>query len=380
MDRVIFLTGATGLVGQNLIPRILRGDSDTRLILLVRANSDSEAHQRLNEILKTLAEDVDIGRAKTRIKVVRGDVSLSRLGVSETMYKSLVEDVTHIIHSAASVQLQLPLEVARRVNFNGTNNVLDFANHVLAAGNLQRVAYISTAYVSGNRGGVISEHELDCGQHFANTYEQSKFEAEQIVQRAMPVLPITIFRPSIIVGDSNTGRTTSFNVLYTPLKLIYRGIIKNLPGSRSTPVDVVPVNFVSDAVYHIFLQTTRGIGDTYHLTAGEEKASTSGEIVDLAVDYFNLAEKTQKISRVRFLPSGVCRLSKRFLRQQAQRMLQVMEAYEPYMCVVRIFDNSKTCAALRGTRISPPEFKSYHQSLLRYCIEVDWGRLMKFAA
>lgn len=380
MKKVIFLTGSTGFLGQNLIHRILRGDSATRLILLVRGNSDGKACQRLNEILRMLPQDIDTGEAKSRIESVRGDVSLSRLGLSETIYNSLAENVTHIIHSAATVQFQLPLESARAVNCLGTKNVLKLAYLARARGNLQRVAYISTAYISGSREGLISEQQLDCGQRFANTYEQSKFEAEQIVRGSMSALPMTIFRPSIIVGDSKTGRTTSFNVLYTPLKLIYRGLVKILPGSRYTPVDVVPVDFVSGAIHYIFLQTLLGIGETYHLTTGGRKATTSGEIADLAVDYFNRMAERRHVSHVKFLPLKLYGTVKRCLRLQAKRVMQGLEAYEPYFCIRREFDNANTRAALKGTDFGPPQFRTYYQNLLQFCIDVNWGNRMNLAA
>lgn len=374
MKKVIFLTGATGLIGGNLIPRILEGDPATRLVLLIRGNTDGEAEQRLDEILWSWLPVNDIEQAKKRIRVVRGDITLNRLGLSESLYARLAKEVTHIIHSAATVQFQLPLECARSVNLSGTKNVIALAKCAKEAGKLQRVAYISTAYVSGNRGGRILEDELDYGQQIANTYEQTKLESEKFVRALMNELPIIVFRPSIVVGDSQTGRTIAFNVLYPPLKLIYRQVVSILPGPSCTSLDVVPVDFVSDAIAHIFLKKEDGIGRTYHITAGEEKAPTTGEVVDLAINYFNRIMAKDPIPPVKFLPlqlyRAVC----------GKRFLQAMEVYEPYLCVQRIFDNTNTCFALRGTKITPPPFKMYYQNMLRYCIETDWGKRLKSAA
>jgi long-chain acyl-CoA synthetase len=380
MKKVIFLTGATGLVGSNLIPRILKNDSKSRLIVLIRGNSEEEAEHRVDEMLWAMREEIDFNQAKQRIQVIRGDITLERLGLSKALYNKMTKEVTHIIHSAATVQFQLPLECTRLVNCEGTRNVMVLAKLAQKNGQLQKVAYISTAYISGNREGRIFEDELDCGQQFGNTYEQTKFESEKYVRSLIGELPIMIFRPSIIVGDSRTGKTTAFNVLYLPLKLIYRGIVSTLPGSRYTPLDVVPVDFVCDAIHHIFFNNNGCAGRTYHLTASQEKATTTGEVVDLASDFFNRTTLDQRIPQIKFVPKDLCHKARPFVRSHTKRVLQAMEPYEPYLSGERVFDNANTCSALKGTKIAPPQFKVYYQTILGYCIETDWGKNLKYAA
>jgi thioester reductase-like protein len=380
MKKVIFLTGATGLVGSNLIPRILKNDSKSRLILLIRGNSEEEAEHRVDEMLWEMREEIDFDQAKQRIQVIKGDITLEKLEIPEYLYRRLAKEITHIIHSAATVQFQLPLECARKVNCEGTRNVMALAKLAQKNGQLQRVAYVSTAYVSGNREGKIFEDELDCAQQFDNTYEQTKFESEKYVRSLIGELPIIIFRPSIIVGNSRTGKTTAFNVLYLPLKLIYRGIVTTLPGSRYTPLDVVPVDFVCDAINHIFLNNNGYVGRTYHLTASQEKATTTGEVVDLASDFFNQTALDQRIPQIKFVPKEMCHKARPFVRSHTRRVLQAMEPYEPYLSGERVFDNAHTCSALKGTKIAPPQFKVYYQNILQYCIETGWGKNLKYAA
>jgi len=379
-NKVIFLTGATGLVGSNLIPRILKNDTTTRLILLIRGDSDNKAEERVDEVLWALSSEIDFRQAKKRIQVVRGDITLRKLGLSDSLYARLAKEITHIIHSAATVQFHLPLECARLVNCEGTKNVMALATCGQKNGKLQRVAYISTAYVSGNREGRILEDQLNCGQKFSNTYEQTKFESEKFLQGLMDELPITIFRPSIIVGDSRTGKTTAFNALYVPLKLIYRGLVKILPGSRYTSMDVVPVDFVCDAINHIFLKTNQTMGKVYHLTAGEKNATTAGGIVDLAVEYFGQRAGKDQITQIKFLPLELYRWVMPLLQSNGNRVWQAMEIYEPYLCTERTFDNTNTALALQGTNITPPQFKMYCQTILEYCIETDWGKRLRRAA
>ena len=247
-------------------------------------------------------------------------------------------------------------------------------------GRLKGVAYVSTAYVSGDLGGRILETELDCGQQFSNTYERTKLESEKIVRQLMNELPITIFRPSIIVGDSKTGRTTAFNVLYPPLKLIYHDLIHILPGSSHLPLDIVPVDFVTDAIDHISLKTNQGISNTYHLTAGEKHSTTTGEVVDLAIEYFNKTKTAGFLQRIQFMPLEQYRLVKESLRVHEKRVWQMMETYKPYLCVKRIFDNSNTLSSLRGTSITVPDFKAYCQAIFGYSLQADWGKRLKNVA
>jgi long-chain acyl-CoA synthetase len=380
MNKTIFLTGATGLVGVNLAKQILNDENDTRLVLLVRGASDNEAYARFMKTLAFVYPDFKEADVDNRVQIVRGDITLESLGLSENSMEQLSCEVTHIIHSAANVQFHLPIERARHINVHGTENLMKFALRVKGAGKLQRVAYISTAYVSGDRNGVVHESEFDCGQRFGNSYEQSKFEAERFVRGQMAHLPITIFRPSIIVGDSRTGKTTAFNVLYAPLRMIYQGLVKFLPGSHSTPIDVVPVDYVSEAICHIFLRTNQGIGETFHLTAGKELECTTGGIVDAAVEYFNNANSDAHVGSVEFLPLAIYRSSLQFLHERMQKILLAMEQYIPYLCISRTYDSSSTNRALRGTTISLPHFNQYSRALFQFCLEADWGKRIRMAA
>jgi thioester reductase-like protein len=348
MKKVVFITGATGLIGSHLVARILKDDPTTQLALLVRGDSDEDAKKRLEGTLGMWLSEADLQPMKKRIRVIKGDITLSRLGLSGTLYDQVAGQITHIIHSAATVQFQLPLECARLVNLGGTKNVMALARSAKRAGRLQHVAYVSTAYVCGDREGTISEEELECRQQFVNTYEQTKLESERFIRELMGELPLVVFRPSIVVGDSVTGRTTAFNVLYAPLKLIYRRIVDTLPGNPRIPLDVVPVDFVTAAINHICLKSTDGIGKTYHLTAGEDKTTTTGQIVELAVSYFNRMDTKQHIQPTKFLPL------KTFRAIGGKRLVQALEAYQPYLCTHKIFNNANTLSALRGTNIAPP--------------------------
>jgi long-chain acyl-CoA synthetase len=380
MNNMIFLTGATGLVGGNLLIRILQRDDSATVSLLVRADSDKKAEDRIINHLVRLSPRIDYTSIAHRVRIICGDVTESQFGLSDEEYDELAKQTTHVVHSAATVQFNLSLDVTRAINVGGTKHVMSFAKRVQELGSLRRVAHISTAYVSGKRSGIIYEDKDQSAIAFANSYEHAKYEAEKYVRGLMQELPIMIFRPSIIVGDSRTGATSAFNVLYGPLKLISRGLLRYIPGSSSTPLDVVPVDYVADAMYHIFFQSNEQTGKTYHLTAGKENVSTAGEILDLAVKYFDGETAGRKTRRITFLPLSFCRAAKRFLRAELKKFLEMMKPFEPYLCVERTFDDTNTSTALRGTNIVPPRFEQYYETILQYCIEANWGRQLKRAS
>ena len=134
-----------------------------------------------------------------------------------------------MLHCAASVSFDLPLDESRSVNVEGTRRMLEFAR---GCPGLERFSYVSTAYVAGEPGGLFREDELAVGQRFRNPYERSKFEAELALRSEGRDLPLQILRPSIVVGDSSTGRTSSFNVLYGPLKALARGAVRDSRPAR----------------------------------------------------------------------------------------------------------------------------------------------------
>ena len=377
MKKNIFITGATGFVGRNLIAQILNTNPETNLTLLVRGNSQSDAELRMDGILNTIADDIVISEARKHIEVVVGDVTSDHLGLSPEVYSHLAQKITDIIHSAASIEFQHPLPEARLINVGGTESILKLARQSFQTGNLQRLAYISTAYVCGNRSGIIYEHDLKCGQQFSNSYEQSKFEAEQILHHFQTQLPITIFRPSIIVGNSDTGKTSAFNVLYYPLKLLSRGVLKFIPGSPQIPLDVVPVNYVCAAICSI-LHSEKGIGQTFHLTSGPKKVSTLGEILEMAINYFTINIPFNKISTPKFISPHVYSVAKHLTFSRTKDTVKRFEQYIPYFHEKKIFDNINTLNALSEARIVVPHFSKYFERLLKYCLEVDWGKRLSY--
>ncbi|MFL5270687.1 MAG: SDR family oxidoreductase [Anaeromyxobacteraceae bacterium] len=251
--QVVLVTGWPGFIGRRLVQALAAG--------LDRA--------RDRVVLFTRERHAEAGRAELAAlgvegEVLEGDVTRMHLGLAGAEYKRLVADVTHVWHLAALYDVAADLDRIRAVNLEGTRTMLELAR---TARGLQRFNHFSTAYVSGDREGVILEEELDLGQRFNNPYERSKFEAERLVRRAMAEIPATVYRPSIVVGDSRTGEIDRFDGPYYLAILLVAsplGMPLPLPGRGTAPLNVVPVDFVVDAALSIG-GNPAAAGKTVHL-------------------------------------------------------------------------------------------------------------------
>ena len=357
-DRTVLLTGATGFVGMELLARYLER-TERSVLTIVRAGSDEAASERIDAVLENLF-GYRAGQYADRVTAVAGDLTAPRLGLDSARWEWLAGESTMIVHCAASVSFNQSLEDARAINVEGTRRMLELAGRSRDLGVLERYAQISTAFVAGTHVGPFYECDLDVGQTFNNSYEQSKFESEQLV-RSSPGLPFTILRPSIVVGDSTSGWTAAFNVLYWPLRALARGLFPAVPAIASAPVDVVSIDYVADGIHE--LCESGAVGQTYHLTAGAE-ASTIGEIADLASVYFSQPRpKLLPVAEFESLEHGLGR-----------SMLEEGRMYFPYFCLAATFEDAFTRARLEPAGISVSPLRDYMGRLLDFATRARWGK------
>ncbi len=356
----VLLTGATGFVGMEVLARYLER-SERHITCLVRADSDSGARVRMDKVLDELFADKADGYAG-RITAVAAELTEPNLGLSDERRDQLAAQTSTVVHSAASVSFSMPLTEARAVNVEGTRRMLEFAALTAENGGLDRYAQVSTAYVAGTHSGRFSEEDLDLGQGFRNSYEQSKFEAEQLVRTQGAELPWMILRPSIVVGDSGSGWTSAFNVLYWPLRALSVGMFRRVPAVPDAPVDVVSVDFVADAIYEL-CEGTSQVRQTYHLTAGQD-CSTMGEIMASACKYFR-RPAPQVVPPGEFVADSDA---------GSDAALQAGSIYFPYFSVGAEFDNTRTRTRLREAGIEAEPLNSYLDRLLDFATHSRWGK------
>jgi len=326
----ILVTGATGFLGGYIVARLLE-TTDDDVLCLVRG---PEPQARLEVGLEALLGDYD----RSRVRAVQADLS-----EPDGLDGVEVGDVTAIVHSAADVRFDQPLEDARAINVEGVRRLVALARRAPA---LERFVHVSTAYVAGSFGGIFDENGLDVGQRFRNTYEQSKFEAEQLVRASG--LPVRVVRPSIVVGESSTGWTSSFNVLYPPLRAMSRGLVQRVPADPAAIVDVVPVDHVADVVLAALADDAPC--DTYHAVAGEG-ALTASELAALAARVMGMEPPELDPDGSDLPPGG-------------------LEIYAPYFTVRTQFAASR----VRELGLEPPPLGSYMPLLLTFADDARWGK------
>lgn len=252
-----FFTGFPGFISEQIIRQLFEKNVTDYVYVLVLQTELEKAKDARNKILEMYHE-------KT-IEIIEGDITLPNLYIKEEVVERIKGNIHYFWHLAAIYDLAVPREAAWKVNVHGTSQVNDFVKQLP---NLKRYIYFSTAYVAGKREGFILETELIRPTAFKNYYEETKFEAELLVDDLKEKVPLTIIRPGIVKGHSVTGETKKFDGPYFFLNMIDR--ISFLPfipyiGNSDARINVVPVDYIVEA--SIFLsQEEEAVGKTLHLT------------------------------------------------------------------------------------------------------------------
>jgi thioester reductase-like protein len=353
----VLVTGFPSFTATRLAQKILIDDDEARIILLVR----DKFAQAASELLDPLPDS-----RRRRVEILVGDVCDMDLGLSGSEVKQLAEDVTTIHHVAGIYFHGVDRKVAERVNVDGTRGVVELAGECKR---LRRLAHWSTATVSGRRKGIILEEELDEGQAFHNFYEETKFEAEKLARAAQRRLPVTIFRPGVIVGDSRTGEIDRFDGPYYLMVLIVQGPLDMhlpLPGRGAAPLHLVPIDFVIDAAYALSLDE-RAAGGTFHLV--DPNPFAARQVYEL------VAERAHKKRPRGFIPAGLARAVMR--TPGFERLARAPRSFLESFDHLAFYNGRHAQALLRGTGIECPAFDSYVDNLIRYVREVHAARRQK---
>lgn len=360
----LFLTGASGFIGSSLLQKWLLEEPAAEIVLLVRRRREQNPRDRIKRMLAEIFPDADPARSSDRVRVVEGDIALDRFGLPDPAYRDLARQVSHIIHCAAAVRFDLDLEEARATNVAGARNILSLAG---ACPSLARLDYVGTAYVAGKRKGTVLEDQLDLGQEHHNTYERTKMECELLMREAWHDLPVAVHRPSIVLCDSATGRTSPHSAIYRMLRAYRQGLAGALPGYPSTLLDIVPSDYVAGAL-HTMSKSRASLGRCFHLTAGVQNLTSLGDICELASRCLDRPKFA--IVRPEVFEAEASR-REAGLSEEERDLLKEIRIYKPYLASEIRFDDSGTRAMLGPSHPGPPKLGTYFGKMAEYIASAD---------
>jgi thioester reductase-like protein len=346
--KTIFVTGFPGFIAGRLI-ELLAQDDNARFLLLVEPRFGARARAEIARLAQKTAGDRD------RFHLLEGDITQPQLGLSTMEFERAREETTALFHLAAIYDLAVARDVAMRVNVEGTRNVNRFA---LKLPRLERYHYVSTCYVAGKRTGLIRETELEHSAGFRNFYEESKYLAELEVDRLKDCLPITIYRPAVVCGDSKTGETTKYDGIYYLINYILMQpdllSLVNI-GNKRVRLNVVPVDFVVRAMATL-ARDERAVGATVHL-ADPEPLTT----YDL---FETIAEAAAGHGSRLHVPPTLVRSTLQL--PFSETITGLPRVGVPYFFIEQIYDTTRARELLEPHGVVCPAFPSYVHALIAY--------------
>jgi len=356
----IFITGSTGYIGAHIAAELLEGHRDA-LNLLVRAKDKHEAEVRL---WRALQLHLDFPRfyefLRTRIRIFRGDLTDKRFGLDDDEYRRLVDSTDSVIHCAASLNRRSE-KSCLNTNLRGTLAVVQLGMRARDAHGLRRFSHVSTVAVAGTRSNevVTEDAAVDWERSDYDPYARTKKFCEHMIRELLPEVPRTIFRPSIVLGDSRRAETTQFDMVRA---FVFLAGLPVLPFRPTDRVDIVPVNYVAEAVAALH-QKDKPAHEIYHLSSGTG-SQTFRELTDA------LSAAQRKRGPI-YMPS----LERPFaatVNWLANRSggigfgASLMKVFLPYLVWNTVFDNARVVGELGR---APARFSEYSYPLLTFSRE-----------
>ncbi|MFH0882165.1 MAG: SDR family oxidoreductase [bacterium] len=350
MGTVLF-TGFPGFLGVGLVPRLLETrDRETQVHCLIQAKYANYAKKKLRDIEEAHPE------YHGRIHLQQGDVTDPALALADG--KSIKKKVDEVFHLAAVYDLTVDRDLARRVNVNGTRNVLSFAG---GSDHLTRFNYVSTCFVSGRYPGHFRETDLEVGQTFNNFFDEMAFEAEMSMAQARAEgMPVTVYRPSSVMGDSQTGETQKYDGLYPVIRWLLTlpplFFFPAFGGGHTFRINIVPRDFVVDAIAYLS-RRPESLGKTYHLA--DPRPLKVAPLVRL------LGQATRRALIPLPCPKEVAKLALTHSRS-FRRWMQIPSQTLDLFTQPTLYSTENMMVDLKGSGISCPPVENYLQTLVDF--------------
>ncbi|GAA4866355.1 SDR family oxidoreductase [Luteimonas vadosa] len=353
-----FVTGATGFIGRFLVARLLRRKGTIHV--LVRKGSA----RKLESIASRMGWD------RKRIRVLHGDMTAPRCGLTATQVRELKRKVKHFFHLAAVYDMQASAESQRVSNIEGTRNAIDLAA-AIQAGCFHHTSSIAAA---GLYPGIFREDMFQEAEGLDDPYLRTKHESEGLVRQESRI-PWRVYRPGMVVGHSETGEMDKIDgpyYFFTLLKKLRELLPPWMPvlGIEGGRINIVPVDFVADAMDHI-AHKPRLDGHTFHLT--DPDPMRVGEVLNTFARAGHAPEMTMRIdARMFAFVPGSIRMAvgnlppvRRFIGMML-RDFRIPRSVLKFVTYPTRFDSRETERALKGSGISVPALDTYAWRLWDY--------------
>jgi thioester reductase-like protein len=346
----IFLTGFPGFIAGRLACRLAQ--RDTQFFLLVQKPFIEKAMREVEEVARKTATPLE------NFALIEGDITQENLGISETDLRIIRNEITDVHHLAAIYDLSVAKDSAYAVNVEGTKNVNEFVRNLEK---LRRYNYVSTCYVAGRRTGEIFETELEHDAGFRNFYEETKYLAEMEVEKLKGDIPLTIYRPSVVVGDSETGETAKYDGIYSLIHYLRKA--PNLlrfvnVGNSAVKLNLVPIDFVVEGIAAL-ATAENAVGVTVALA--DSNPLTTEELFDAISEAL-----TNKKSVIKPPPQLI---EKSLMLPFSPVLSGLPFPSVPYFFVPQTYDTRVADELLSARGIACPPFTSYVGHLLKFVEE-----------
>ena len=343
----IFLTGFPGFIAARLVKRL--ANAETQFFLLVQRDFIEQAMREIEEIAAITYTPLE------NFALIEGDITRENLGMSGEDLKIVRAETTSVFHLAAVYDLAVEKDLAYRVNLEGTRKVNEF---VKTLPNLERYNYVSTCYVAGRRTGEILETELEHDAGFRNFYEETKYLAEMEVEKLKTEIPLTIFRPSVVVGDSHTGETAKYDGIYYLIQYLRKApqLLRFVNvGNPEVKLNLVPVDFVVEGIAALS-KDEAATGKTIALA--DPRPLSTEELFDAIAE--SLTGKKSVIKPPLEL------VEKSLLLPISPTVSGLPHSAVPYFFISQTYDTSVSEQLLAAHNISCPSFTSYVKNMIEF--------------
>ena len=363
VPRKVFITGASGLVGDGVLRQLLAQNPALEAFVLVRNDLRWQVASRR------------LGPLAARVIPVSGDATLPGLGLDPLVRKRVECETVAIVHAAADTSFSRSLDHSRFINTLGTYHVAELASLCPA---LTRFVYVSTAFVAGRGTGTMLECDNGAGAGWVNAYEQSKYEAEECVRATN--LPWVIARPSTIVCRGSEGDIPQINAVHRALRVYHRGLAAMIPGDRDYRFDVITSSYVADAIATL-VHHQNAAGRTVHLCSGQ-RALTLGDMLDTAYDVWAECPAWRKrgLERTVITDAETYEMFERAVMETGDARLRAvissLSHFIPQLALPKVFDTSVAESLLNPA----PDPATYWKPMLRRLLQNNWGQSEEAAA